>query len=58
MNPKHLIKALAIAYIQDNGGRILISAERLLELQRAGEISFRDMNGDNKIFMVFFEEKK
>lgn len=57
MDPKHLIKALAVAYMQEHGGRLLMSADRLLELQRTGEVSFRDMFGDNKSFMIFLEEK-
>lgn len=58
MDPKHLMKALAVGYVQEHGGRLMISAERLLELQRAGEISFRAMDNEQKRFMIFLEETR
>lgn len=59
MDPKHIIKALAVMYVEEHGGRLFASKSVLIEAYRkASNLSIQVIEGaENTMISVILEEK-
>ena len=57
MDPKHVISALAVLYIEERGGSTRISKDALVEAYRkAGKLTVQILEGSKPSVRVYLEE--